>query len=162
MRDSYRQILNLIHRFAAHFDAGEFKQAADLFDPGHFLLSGDRKVSADEMLAMWSDILILYDGSPRTRHTITNHIVDIDRNGCYASCASCYTVMQQVPGGPLNTILTGRYIDTFRPRDGNWIFRSRDYRHVEFVGDVSQHLKPHMSDRLQSGPNVVSLETATA
>ena len=154
MRDGHWQILNLIHRFASHFDCGEFKQAAELFDHGVFLLSGGRKVTADEMLAMWSDMLLLYDGSPRTRHTITNHIVEIDKLGVYASCASCYTVLQQIPGGPLNTILTGRYFDTFRLRDQEWVFHQRDYRHVEFVGDVSGHLKPDMRNRVQTASQI--------
>jgi len=149
MKNDYANILNLIHSFAASFDAGDFEDALRLFDNGEFLLGNDRKASAEDMLATWLDILILYDGSPRTRHTVTNHIVDIDAVAGCATCASSYTVLQQVPGGSLETILTGRYFDTFRCRNRKWEFRTRDYRHVEFVGDTTRHLKPHMAAQLK-------------
>ena len=55
----------------------------------------------------------LHDGSPRTKHLVTNVVLDIDDERGHATARSSYLVLQQVGAGPLQPIITGRYHDTF-------------------------------------------------
>ena len=70
----------------------------------------------------------------------TNLILDIDDEAGTASARSYWTVLQAVPGLPLQPILAGRYHDRFeRPTAGGWRFVERRYL-VDLVGDVSHHM----------------------
>lgn len=145
-----QDILNLIYRFGAHFDAGAFDAALDLFKEGAFLLGEDQRIGPGEMGALWRETVLLYDGVPRTRHVISNSSLEIDKDGQAAQCRSVYVVYQEAPGLPLQVILCGRYHDAFVKRDGVWRFGVRDYRLVDLVGDVSRHLRPAMAERLMA------------
>ena len=84
------------------------------------------------------------NGTPLTKHVITNVIVDLEDSGTApavrASARSYYTVFQAVPGHlALQPVIAGRYRDTFERRDGGWRFRTR-HLYVDLVGDLSQHL----------------------
>lgn len=95
------------------------------------------------MLALWRRILILYPcGTPRTRHLITNPIIDIDEAAGTASARSCYTVLQATADFALQIVASGRYLDRFARIDGAWCFVARDYRQLDFSGDLSRHLQP--------------------
>lgn len=144
------EILNLIYRFGAHFDAGEFDSALDLFAHGVFIIADGRRIGPAAMGQIWRDSVLLYDGAPRTGHVITNPVLEIDPGGEEAACRSVYTVYQEAPGLSLQVILCGRYHDAFVRRDGAWRFAARDYRLVDLVGDVSRHLRPAMAGRLQA------------
>jgi hypothetical protein len=69
----------------------------------------------------------------------TNLILDIDEEAGVAATRSYWTVLQAVPGLPLQPILAGRYHDRFTRTDGTWRFAERRYQ-VELVGDLSHHL----------------------
>jgi hypothetical protein len=79
------------------------------------------------------------DGTPGTKHVTTNLILDIDDDDGTASARSYWTVLQAVPGLPLQPILAGRYHDRFTRREGRWEFTERRYL-VELIGDVSHHM----------------------
>ena len=79
-------------------------------------------------------------GTPRTRHVVTNPIIEVDEAAGTATCRSCYTVLQQTETLPLQVIAAGRYLDTFARVDGQWRFASRDYSLFDMPGDLSQHL----------------------
>lgn len=84
--------------------------------------------------------MVLYEGSPRTKHLITNLDVEID--GADAASAQCYfTVLQAVgPGQPVETILSGRYVDRCRKVGARWRLADRLFV-ADLVGDLSRHFR---------------------
>jgi 3-phenylpropionate/cinnamic acid dioxygenase small subunit len=136
------QIANLLYRYAECMDNGDLAGAASLFEHARLRVGGtDRTIGATTMLKFWKAAVLLYpDGTPRTKHLVTNPIIDVDDDAGTASCRSCFTVMQQVDGFPLQTIVTGRYHDQFERVAGVWRYSFRDYTLIDMVGDVSRHL----------------------
>jgi hypothetical protein len=142
MTDSATALSNLIARYAESIDGGDFGAVADLL--------GDAAVGAgdstslltgrDALLALFTSTTRLYpDGTPGTKHVTTNLILEIDEEAGRATARSYWTVLQAVPGLPLQPILAGRYHDRFERADEDWRFSERRYL-VDLVGDVSQHM----------------------
>ena len=48
-------------------------------------------------------------------------------------------MFQQVDDGPLQPVISGRYLDRFEMVGGSWRFSERTYR-ADLVGDLSNHL----------------------
>lgn len=135
-------ITNLLYRYGVFMDAGDFDAAAELLATAEVRLMGGKTLPGSAMRAIWADMIVLHPGgSPRTQHVITNPIVDIDATGMMARCQSCYTVLQQAEGFPLQIIAAGRYDDRFVKQDGVWRFAFRDYSQFLFQGDLSRHLR---------------------
>ena len=137
------QITNLLYRYAECIDAGDLAGAAALFEHARVRI-GDAEqdtIDAARLLGIWKSLIVLHpDGTPRTKHVTTNPIIEIDEDAGSASCRSYYTVLQQTDEFPLQTIVTGRYLDRFERVDGQWRFCYRDLRLIDMVGDVSRHL----------------------
>jgi 3-phenylpropionate/cinnamic acid dioxygenase small subunit len=137
------QIANLLYRYAECMDSGDFAGAASLFEHARLRVGGggDGAIDAATMLAIWKSTVILYpDGTPHTKHVITNPIIEVDETAGTASCRSYYTVIQQTDDFPLQTIVTGRYHDRFQRVEGRWRYSFRDYSLMDMIGDVSHHL----------------------
>jgi 3-phenylpropionate/cinnamic acid dioxygenase small subunit len=137
------QIANLLYRYAECMDSGDLAGAASLFEHARLRVGGggDGTVDAAAMLAFWKAAVMLYpDGTPRTKHIVTNPIIEVDDAAGTANCRSYYTVMQQTEDFPLQPIVTGRYHDEFQRVAGVWRFSFRDYTLIDMVGDVSHHL----------------------
>lgn len=138
-------ICNLLYRYAELIDSGRFEEIADGLFAHARLIVGPPGVPALDgrgMLAVFRRTTILHaDGTPRTRHVVTNPIVELDAGGTRATCRSCYSVFQQTESLPLQVIACGRYHDVFEKVDGEWRFAERDYTLLDLVGDVSQHLR---------------------
>ncbi|WP_150294251.1 nuclear transport factor 2 family protein [Sphingobium estronivorans] len=134
-------ITNLLYRYAELMDAGDLEAVAALFDKAR-IKTGDAEVEGSApMLALWRANVRIYPcGTPRTKHVITNPIVEIDEEAGTATCRSYYTVFQAAPDLPLQAICAGRYHDAFVREDGQWRFSRRDYSLLDLVGDLSQHL----------------------
>jgi 3-phenylpropionate/cinnamic acid dioxygenase small subunit len=88
------------------------------------------------------------DGTPRTRHLVTNTIIDVDEPAGRATARSYNTTLQQVPGRGIEIIATARYEDSFVCLEGSWRFSERVIRHTsldgvhrDFIGDMSRHTK---------------------
>jgi hypothetical protein len=79
------------------------------------------------------------DGTPRTKHVTTNLQIELDEERGEAAARSYFTVLQGLPGFPLQPIVAGRYEDRFGRRADRWSFRERRML-VDLVGDVSRHL----------------------
>jgi 3-phenylpropionate/cinnamic acid dioxygenase small subunit len=143
---SATQITNLLHRYAECIDTGDFEGAAALFSRARILVApeprpgSDGTIGAEQLLALWKRFIVLYDdGTPRTRHVVTNAILDIDEANGIATARTYYSVYQQTEDLPLQLIVGGRYHDRFA-RDGEtWHFSYRDYTLIDFVGDLSHH-----------------------
>jgi 3-phenylpropionate/cinnamic acid dioxygenase small subunit len=137
------EIANLLYAYAEFMDSGDFAGAASLFQHARLRVSAGAEgtVDADTMLSLWRGMVILYpDGTPRTKHVVTNPIIEVDDDAGTATCRSYYTVLQQVDEFPLQVIVTGRYHDRFERVDDRWRFAYRDYSLMDAVGDVSHHL----------------------
>lgn len=134
-------ITNLLYRYAELMDAGDLESVAALFEKAH-VKTGDGDVEGSApMLALWrAHVKIHPCGTPRTKHVITNPILDVDEDAGTATCRSYYTVLQAAPGLPLQPICAGRYHDAFVREDAGWRFAARDYSMLDLIGDLSQHL----------------------
>ena len=134
-------ITNLIGRYAELVDAGDFDGVGRLFTDATFTGSGPALQGSDAVAAMLRDTVIRYDdGTPRTHHVTTNHVVEVDDDGGTAHARSAVTIFQAVDGLPLQPIAAGRYEDTFARHRGAWRFTTRTVR-IHLVGDVSRHLR---------------------
>ena len=144
MKNSAVEITNLLHVYAELMDGGNFEGCAELFADAAIILdrsSDAPPVDAATMLALWRSSVIVYnDGTPRTRHLVTNPILAIDEEGGTATCRSTYTVFQQIPASELRPVASGRYHDQFERVDGTWRFTERDFTRLDLVGDLSHHL----------------------
>lgn len=140
--NSATQITNLLYRYAELMDLGDLENVAALFTRARIRTGGGEVVEGSApILALWRANVKLYPcGTPRTRHLISNPIVEIDEDAGTATCRSCYTVFQATPDLPFQAICGGRYHDAFSRVDGEWHFSERDYSLLDFVGDLSQHL----------------------
>jgi 3-phenylpropionate/cinnamic acid dioxygenase small subunit len=81
-----------------------------------------------------------YDGIPRTKHLVSNTILEAD-SPTSVRTRSQFTVLQNVPDElPLQVVASGRYHDEFVKNDqGEWAFAQRIML-VDAHGDVSAHL----------------------
>ncbi|HEY6611150.1 MAG TPA: nuclear transport factor 2 family protein [Pseudomonas sp.] len=141
MTDAALAIHNLLYRYAEAIDAGQLVDAAALFRHARIVAGGNGTLDHAGLLALWRRIIVLYPcGTPRTRHLISNPIVEIDEATGTAIARSCYTVFQATEQLPLQVIASGRYLDRFARIDGEWCFTAREYR-LDLVGDMSRHLQ---------------------
>ena len=135
------EIPNLLYRYADAIDAGRFDDAAALFDQGAVLVQGQRIQGREAIAAMWRRWVRLYpDGTPRTRHLVTNPLIELSDDGLTARCRSQWTLLQAADNLPLQVVATGRYDDRFALLEGRWHFTERRYAGMDLMGDVSAHL----------------------
>ena len=138
---SYRAIENLIATYAELVDDGDFAGLGAMLADATFTGSGAPVSGPDAIEKMFRDMLIVYDdGTPRTKHVTTNVIIEADEEAGTAVSRAYFTVLQALPGLPLQPIASGRYRDRFERCDGQWRFAERRVR-VDLVGDVSRHLR---------------------
>ena len=135
-------IANLLYRYAECMDTGDFAAAAQLFARARVTMRTDEiKTGSAAMLQVWESFTRRYpDGTPMTKHVITNPIIEIDEEKGTATCRSYYTVLQATPDLPLQIICAGRYHDAFAKDNDGWHYTQRDYSMLDHVGDVSHHL----------------------
>lgn len=149
MSDAAIAIPNLLYRYADLIDAGDLRGAARLFRHGHLISGGERFDNEDAIVAMWESWIRIYeDGTPRTRHLITNPIIELDEAGESAACRSQWTVLQAVDGYPLQIVGSGRYHDQMRRIEGEWCFVERNYARIDLIGDTSAHMKRNVKDEV--------------
>jgi SnoaL-like domain len=135
------ELRNLLGLYCERIDAGDFAGVGELFEQGALADgSGNELARGSEAVAGFYAVgTRMHDGSPRTKHLVTNSVLDIDDARGTATARSSYLVLQQVGEGALHPIITGRYLDTFVHVDGTWRFAERRF-FVDLVGDLSQHL----------------------
>jgi len=138
---SRQAVEDLIVTYAELVDEGDFAGLGVLLADASFIGSGAPVSGSGAIEKMFQDMLIVYeDGTPRTKHVISNVIIEVDEEAGTAD-ARCYvTVLQAVPGLALQPVAAGRYRDRFERRDGRWLFTERRVR-IDLVGDVSHHLR---------------------
>jgi hypothetical protein len=137
------QISDLIFEYAERIDSGDLAGVADLLAGAGFgAATGPLLRGRDKILALYKATVRLYeDGTPRTKHLVSNLSVKVEPTSEKASTRSYFTVLQQVPDGPLGPIVSGRYRDQFVNHDGIWRFSERRIA-TDLIGDVSHHMLP--------------------
>ncbi len=133
-------ITALVHRYAELIDSGDMAGVVALFTRATWRSAATGAVrSTPEEIAEVYDRILLYDGTPRTRHLISNLTIELDDGADEASGRCCYTVLQGiVPGQPIETILAGRYHDHYRRGPDGWHFADRLFL-IDLTGDQSRH-----------------------
>ena len=141
MNNSSIEITNLLYTYAEHMDSGRLDEAAALFRHATVHTRGGRTLDEAGLLNLWrSSVKLHEDGTPRTKHVVTNPILEIDEDANRATCRSYYTVLQASSTVPLQVVAAGRYHDEFERTAGGWRFASRDYSMLDLVGDLSDHV----------------------
>jgi SnoaL-like domain len=128
--------------FAERIDSADFAGTAALFGHGTYSMRrGEMTVTfagAAEAEAGFSQAVRRYsDGTLRTKHVITNVIIELDGD---TATSRCYcTVFQGTDDFPLQPIAAGRYHDRFEKVGGKWRFTERVFvSHLR--GDISAHV----------------------
>jgi ketosteroid isomerase-like protein len=136
---AYEAIRNLLGTYCEVMDAGDFVALGELFADGVLQDDKGREIArgAEAVTSLWSAMVRLYDGSPRTRHLVTGPVIEVD--GESATCRSSFAVLQQVSGGPLEPVAAGRYRDEFACTHGRWHFTTRQF-FLDQEGDMSRHM----------------------
>lgn len=134
-------ITRLLFAYCTGIDSGQLDDTARLFSDGTWFLNADTPLSGfDAVAGFLHDNVILYDGVPGTRHTVTNICVDLDGDQRNAHVDSYVTVFQSVPGAAPHIMFQGAYDDTFTLDENGWHFHERRIV-TDGTGDMSLHLK---------------------
>jgi hypothetical protein len=144
METSREDIVQLIYSYAERIDAGDYEGIGDLFAHATITAEGsDLHVQGPEaVLAMYTASTRKYPdtGTPKTKHVMTNIIVEVDEAADTAASRSYFTVLQAVKGDfALQPVIAGRYRNTYERVGGVWRFASI-HMMVELIGDLSRHL----------------------
>ena len=134
------EITALVHRYAELLDGGDIDAVVALFGHATWRSAATGAVlrTPEEIRAVYERIM-LYDGTPRTRHLINNLTIELVDGDDDASGRCYYTVLQGgEPGTPIQTILAGRYEDRYHRGADGWEFADRLF-HIDLTGDQSQH-----------------------
>lgn len=141
--DPRGRISELIYRYADLIDAGDFDGVASLLATAELTFEGFDLVrrGRDEIRSMYETSTRRYeDGTPRTKHLVTNVVVDVAPTLDTATSRSYFTVLQAVPGAlALQPVVAGRYHDGFRNVGGTWRFFRR-HMMVDLAGELGHHL----------------------
>ena len=149
MSNAATEIANLLYRYARCVDTGDFAGIGRLFEHGRLTAEGGGMdvTGVQEIEAHFGRTTRLYPdtGTPKTKHVMSNPIIEVDEAKGTATCNAYYTVFQATDELPLQPIIAGRYEDQFERVDGRWRYTEKKY-FVELVGDLSHHLLMSISD----------------
>ncbi len=135
--DSPPAITNLLAEYCEHFDAGDFDDFGALFAHGTWFPTAAEGEGSGAVRRWCEENILLYDGTPQTKHVTTNIWLDIDDT---AQARSYVTIWQSLTHFPLQAIFSGRYHDTLAVIDGRWCFVSR-LALPDVIGEMSWHMR---------------------
>jgi hypothetical protein len=134
---------SLVHRYAELIDLGDFQGVADLLGDAELSFEGSDVVCRGrrEILSMYERSTKRHgDGTPLTKHVMTNMIAEVDPGGEAGSSRSYFTVFQAVPSVlSLQPVIAGRYRHRYRRTGGRWRIEAMHII-VELTGELGQHL----------------------
>ena len=135
-------VRNLLGTYCDLVDAGDWDAVGALFADGALADEHGTVLAAgaEAVAGFYRSGTRLHDGSPRTKHHVTNTVLDAPAADGSVTARSSYLVLQAVDGFPLQPIITGRYVDRFEPAGDGWRFAERRFL-VDLVGDLSHHLR---------------------
>lgn len=146
MFEDWLAIHTLLMTYAELIDAARFTEAAAMFEHATYRLqfAGRSEIAtyrgATQVGEFFAGTRLYSDGTPRTKHVITNVIIELDGESASSRCYG--TVFQQTDVLPLQPIASGRYIDRFERVGREWRFADRLITGF-LVGDNSQHVVWH-------------------
>jgi len=129
------EILRLMNEYCYAIDSGDLETFGRLLRHAEWFAEGEKRGRESQ-----SNLIIYSDGTPRTRHTLSNVTLDVFESENRASGRSYVTVYQQTDDLPLQPIFAGEYFDEFERVDGAWRFSRREVRNC-LIGNMSAHLK---------------------
>lgn len=145
--EAWIEIVHLLHRYAELVDAADWTGVGELFAGATVTFEGpDGEVlaeltGADGVRAGFETTVVVHDdGTPRTRHLVSNPVVDVDPHVGTATARSYVTVLQRVRDGELRAVWSIRYEDRLRRAGGVWRFEHRR-GYASLIGDTSAHLR---------------------
>ena len=139
----WHAINTLLMTYAELVDAGRFADVAAMFEHATYRIQhGDNPHVTNyqgvaEVQAFCEQTRLYADGTPRTKHVVTNVVIDVV--GDRADARSYVTVFQQTDVLPLQPIASGRYTDRLERVAGTWRFADRLISGF-LLGDRSQHV----------------------
>jgi 3-phenylpropionate/cinnamic acid dioxygenase small subunit len=139
------EIRSLLGRYCELVDAADWDGLGRLFANGTLADQDGNPIArgAEGVATFYGNAIRLYDGSPRTKHIVSNTVVEkASTDGIVAR--SSYLVLQALDDLPLQPIITGSYRDTFTRTQDGWAFAERRF-FVDLVGDLSRHLAYELS-----------------
>lgn len=141
--EDWHAINALLMAYAENVDAGRYADVGDLFEHATYRIhhaDSDHVSSYAGSAAVrgfCEQTRIYADGTPRTKHVVTN--VAIEADGDRATARSYVTVFQQTDELALQPIASGRYLDRFERVGGTWRFADRLITGF-LLGDRSHHV----------------------
>lgn len=128
--------------YAERLDAGDLDGVAALFEHGVVRAprTGTELEGRDAVRGMYDPVILYDDGTPRTKHVLSNIVVEVDEGAGHATSRCVFTVWQAPPGQGLRAALAGRYLDMFRRVEGTWRFVERTI-HADLLGDLARHMR---------------------
>ena len=136
-----RDIERLLFRYAKCVDTADWDGLSELFRHARVYIAPDESLTGDAVAKLWRSVNRVHpDGTLRTRHVVTNIVVDVADDGEHANVAAYFLVVQATENLPLQPIVAGSYDDTFHKVDGKWAFETMRID-LDLVGNVSEHLR---------------------
>src|SRR5687767_2700968 len=123
-RSGFEAVHNLLARYAECVDTADLDGLGVIFERAVFTHEGGtreyRGQEIHELFRKW--IHVFDDGSPHTRHVITNILVDVDEDAGTAHARSYCTLVIPSTGGNASprVVATGSYRDEFRRFEDGW------------------------------------------
>jgi 3-phenylpropionate/cinnamic acid dioxygenase small subunit len=143
MVDDLQAIRNLSYEYAFRLDDGDWAGVAELLAdsglrPVAAGMTADALRGRETIERFYAEQVVTYNGKPRTRHLITNHLIELDSGGETASARCYFTVLQAVPRERLDIVVGGQYHDRFAKVDGAWRFIEKAIQ-VDYLNDIAKH-----------------------
>jgi ketosteroid isomerase-like protein len=136
-------ITNLIFTYAERIDEGDFAGVARVFEHATLTFEGfgDAISGRDAVEKLYTNTTRRYeDGTPRTKHVMTNVMVEVADDALHASSRSYFTVLQAVPGElALQPVIAGRYRHTYEKVGGHWRVATMHII-IDLTGDLGHHM----------------------
>lgn len=130
-----REILQLMNDYCYAIDSGDLATFGRLMQHAEWIAEGKKPGKESQ-----SNLILYADGTPRTKHRISNISIQVEEDRDLATARSYVTVYQQTDAFPLQAIFSGDYFDEFQRVGGSWRFTRREIRN-SLIGDMSAHLK---------------------
>ena len=137
------EIEALVYGYAERIDAGDLDGVVELFAHATWRSDATGDVYRDpaSVRAVYDRIVLYEDGTPRTKHLITNLVVRFADDGASATGRCSFTVIQSVaPGTPISAVVAGRYEDRYERGPSGWRFADRLFV-AERTADQTRHFQ---------------------
>ncbi len=144
--EDYEQIRALCYRYTFALDEGDFRTVAAILGDGVLRPSmpgvvGEPIDGPEEIERFYAEQVVTYkNGDPRTRHLISNQLIELAEDGLSASSRCYFTVLQRAPGHEYQIVVGGQYHDRFRKTGGVWRFTEKTIQ-VDHLNRIELHFR---------------------